>query len=80
MKNITGKKDNRDIFQNNRKDISVIYIRKITAKGKVTTMVKSKWNANWEFMKGGPAMMASLMGGAQEKTFVQLPHDAMVHE
>ena len=32
MKNITGKKDNRDIFQNNRKDISVIYIRKITAK------------------------------------------------
>ena len=42
MKNITGKKDNRDIFQNNMKDISVIYIRKITAKGKVTTMVKSK--------------------------------------
>ena len=80
MKNITGKKDNRDIFQNNRKDISVIYIRKITEKGKVTTMVKSKWNANWEFMKGGPSMMASLMGGAQEKTFVQLPHDAMVHE
>ena len=43
-------------------------------------MLRKKWNADWKFKKGGPSLMGSLMGGADDSMIVQLPHDAMVHE
>lgn len=43
-------------------------------------MIREKWNADWEFIKGAPSLMSALMGGQEKKEIVQLPHDAMVHE
>lgn len=43
-------------------------------------MIREKWNADWEFEKGAPSLMASLRGGDAKKQMVHLPHDAMVHE
>ena len=43
-------------------------------------MIREKWNRDWTFSKGGPSMMAAMMGGGQQSEIVQLPHDAMVHE
>lgn len=44
-------------------------------------MQKRKFNETWQFIDGkGDSLVATFQGGAQETVYVNLPHDAMIHE
>ena len=44
-------------------------------------MQKSKFNEKWQFINGkGDSLVATFQGKAAEDVYVNLPHDAMIHE
>lgn len=45
------------------------------------SMQKSKFNEKWQFINGkGDSLVATFQGKAAEDVYVNLPHDAMIHE
>ncbi|MDO4740563.1 MAG: glycoside hydrolase family 2 TIM barrel-domain containing protein [Eubacteriales bacterium] len=43
-------------------------------------MIRQNLNRKWEFKKGKSSLMAAMTGGAAQVNYVNLPHDAMIHE
>lgn len=43
-------------------------------------MIRQNLNRHWKLTKGGSSLMAMMTGGAGQDVYVDLPHDAMIHE